>query len=299
VASRDRFQELRTRAKGVAGDALSQLSNVGDKVQSKWRANVQSDPSLLVEHDSDSVDDPGSSFVVPWVDLAEAGVRVAVLAASNALGGGALLDPAIALIRATIGIQDSQERLLASIESDVHLLRDGPFNTGRLFVQEASRVADDATRATAFIERAQAKFYEAHDLTASPLDRAIVQMHIGLTGLLLGQLDDAEHWLHEAYLSTTRVAQAMAEKTGNTKVLKSKWSVAAAAYMYPVGLVMAARKRQKVRQDELAMRGLRQVLPLVDSIASLHNGIPGPAEHLPVMRLIEVGEDRFALQQDE
>jgi hypothetical protein len=283
-----RFRNLGQQSRDALADASTRISEMSGRVEARWRERAREDAE-----DGPIGATPTESG--EWLSLAETGIRLAA-ASTGAMGPTALIDPAMMLIRATMDIADVQAELLSSIDENVRLLRDGPFQTGRLFLREAQRLSAEPDRAIDFVERALEKFYDAHALAASPIDRAIVELHIGLVSLTLGQVGDAQHWLEEAFNEASGVAQALAEKTGNTDVLKSKWGVAAATYMYPVGAFLVARKRRKVREDEWAKKGLRQVLPLIECVALMHNGLDEIPEPLAPMQLVPIGDGRFELR---
>jgi hypothetical protein len=290
----DRVARLRERARRAAEDASRRIVDVSEHAEAAFRARVASPKQgNLVPADDAEASSAASSA---WSALAAAGVQIAIAAAKGGTTGAILVDPAVTLIQAMLGIEDGQRRLLTTIDRNVVLLRDGPFTTGRLYLREAERLAGDEARSRGFVERAESKFYDAVGLAASPLDLAVVGMHVGLCAMLLGRPEDARHWLEEAYHHGSGVAEALAERTGNTKVLKTKWGTAAATYMYPVGVVLLVKKGLRVRKDEQARRGLDEVLPVVACIASMYNALPGVALALPTPALIPLGNDRFELR---
>ncbi len=231
-----------------------------------------------------------------WVDLAQAGTHLALAVAKG--DTGALTEPAGALVRALLDVEDAQSRLLKSIDDNVRLLRDGPFKTGRLYLREAHRLVDSPERSEKFVERAQEQFYEAHALATQPMDRAAVEMHIALAAILLGLPDDARHWLGEAYAKAAFQARELADETGNTKVIRGRGIAQAATAYLTMGTsaaYLAAKKIRRTRSSNRAKAGLRGVLPLVGCIATLHTATGADPTELPVLELIETKKDRFEL----
>ena len=231
-----------------------------------------------------------------WVDLAHAGTQLALAVAKG--DTGALTEPAGALVRALLDVEEAQTRLLKSIDDNVKLLRDGPFKTGRLYLHEAHRLVDSPERSEKFVERAQEQFYEAHALATQPMDRAAVEMHIALAAILLGLTDDARHWLEQAYAKAAFQARELADETGNTKVVKGRGIAQAATAYLTMGTsaaYLAAKKIRRTRSSNRAKEGLRGVLPLVSCIASLHTATGADPAELPALELVETKPDRFEL----
>ena len=231
-----------------------------------------------------------------WVDLAQAGGHLALAAAEGDIG--VLIEPAGALFRALLDVEEAQARLLRSIDENVKLLRDGPFKTGRLYLSEAHRLVQSPERCAQFVERAQEQFYQAHALTTEPMDQAMVEMHIGLAAILLGQPDDSRHWLAQAYEKAAHKAYDLAAETGNTKVLKGRGIVQGATALMTYGASAAylgAKKAKRARSNKRAQNDLRGVLPLVTCIASLYRASGTGSVALPALALIETKTDHFEL----
>ncbi len=231
-----------------------------------------------------------------WLDLAQAGGLLALAAARGDVDG--LTAPAGALVRALLDVEEAQARLLQSIDENVKLLRDGPFKTGRLYLREANRLVESPERSVQFVERAQEQFYQAHALATEPMDLATVEVHIALAFILLGQSLDARHWLEQAYAKAALKAYDLAKETGNTKVIKGKGIIQAQAAYLTLGasaVYLGMKKVKRTRSNNRAQNGLREVLPLVSCIASLHTDTGAGDAELPALRLIQVKKDQYEL----
>ena len=56
------------------------------------------------------------------------------------------------------------------------------------------------------------------------------------------------------------------------------------------------KKRGKIRDDEWARSGLDRVLPLIECIAFMHNGLDNIPEPLAPLKLVPSGDSRFGLE---
>ena len=226
-----------------------------------------------------------------WIELAEAGSKLAFAVGKGDVG--ALTQPARELARAPLDVEAAQARLLQSIDENAELLRDGPFKTGRLYLIEANRLIDSPERSVKFVERAQEQFYQAHSLATEPIDQADGRdAHRPFRRFSLGQPEDSRHWLAQAYSKAVLKAHELAEKTGNTKVIKGTGITQAATRVpspsAPALRTSRTKKIKRTRSNTHAQDGLRVVLPLIGCIAAvLHTAggadpgwLTGPAAHL-------------------
>jgi len=233
-----------------------------------------------------------------WIELAEAGSKLAFAVGKGDVG--ALTQPARELVRALLDVEEAQARLLQSIDENVKLLRDGPFKTGRLYLTEANRLIDSPERSVKFVEKAQEQFYQAHSLATEPIDQATVEMHIALSAILLGQPEDSRHWLAQAYSKAVLKAHELAEKTGNTKVIKGTGITQAATAYLTLGAsaaYLAVKKIKRTRSNTHAQDGLRVVLPLIGCIAALHTASGADPGELPALQLIATANDEYELAE--
>ncbi len=243
-----------------------------------------------------TTDDQLDEDTARWVDLAHAGGRLALAAATGDLGG--LTEPTSALFRAVIAVEEAQARLLQSIDENVKLLRDGPFKTERLYLSEAHRLIGSPERSEEFVQRAQSQFYEAHALTSEPIDRATVEMHIAITFILPGHPDDSRHWLEQADEKAPVKALELAEETGNVKVMKKRSSKLTLLATGGYGaLYLGVKKFKRVRANRAAQQGLRELLPVVGCISALHGASGADPSELPALELIEVETDQYELAE--
>ena len=137
---------------------------------------------------------------------------------SGVAGGGEILG----VLHAVSGSEDAQARLLRSIDAKVDALVKGPYNTGRTHLLEARRLAADDPQQRRHIEDANYCFYQAHGQAASVQSRSLVEYHLGLTWLMLGRRDDSVHWFAQSHESAMAVANELASRVGNIKVLHSR-----------------------------------------------------------------------------
>ena len=230
--------------------------------------------------------EPDLNSPVPsaWLNVARAIVETSISGDPSKL-----TDVGLDLLGAIIGVEDEQGRLLRSIDHQVTLLRDGPFRSGRIRLEEAARVSHDRTRAHEFLQEARARFYDAHGLSGSLHERGIVEVHLGVVWWLLNQPEDSRHWFTVAHATLTELLDDLVRAAGNVQVVRTKSAVAFASYLYPVAIGMLAAKIRKVRRSERALQALAQLLPVLTTVArsAAATGQPGLASY----RLLRNGND--------
>jgi hypothetical protein len=234
--------------------------------------------------------EPSSSVLGQWNGLATAVTKYGI--ATSGLAGG---DQLLGVLKAVTGSEDAQGRLLRSIDAKVDALVKGPYNTGRTHLREAQRLGIDDPNQRGHIEAAKDCFYQAHGQAASVQSRSLVEYHLGVTWLLLGRPSDSIYWLEQSHGSAMAVVNELAAQTENVKVLRSKGGTAAAAWMYPAGLVILGMKFKKVVAAERAREMLVDFLPFVACAARSRNGLAPDLDGLPALELVNVTEDTYEL----
>ncbi len=235
--------------------------------------------------------EPDSSVLGQWSGLAGAVTKYAV-SVSGVAGGGEILG----VLHAVSGSEDAQARLLRSIDAKVDALVKGPYNTGRTHLLEARRLAADDPQQRRHIEDANYCFYQAHGQAASVQSRSLVEYHLGLTWLMLRRRDDSVHWFAQSHESAMAVANELASRVGNIKVLHSRGTTAAAAWFYPAGMVVLGMKFKKLVGAERARDMLEDFLPFIVCAARSHNSVAGEdSDELLALQLVRVSDDAYEL----
>ena len=104
-----------------------------------------------------------------------------------------------ALAKAVLQCQDEATRRLSSIESKVDLLLDGPWNTGRRLLEEASVPGRTRAQQSESLSDAATKFREAIDLQVSIPAKTTIQVELATVFYLLGDNELAAHYAGRAY----------------------------------------------------------------------------------------------------
>jgi hypothetical protein len=177
------------------------------------------------------------------------------------------------MIKALYDIEDEQVKVLNCIDSNVKLLKEGPFRAGRLLVSEANRIGDRDGEGRRLLESAKDRFYDAQPLASSVQERALVEMHLGLVWLALGRDADARYWLEQSYQSARVVIDTLTKQAGDVKVLHSKWATTALSIYYPAGLFVIPLKLRRVWNADRSSNALTEFLPFVNTIASCLNNL--------------------------
>jgi hypothetical protein len=205
-------------------------------------------------------------------------------------------DQLLSVVQALYDVEDEQARVLHSIDSNVRLLKDGAFRTGRLMLSEATRVGAEDPEYGRLLGTAKDKFYEAQPLASSVQERAMVEMHLGLVSLPLGRNADARYWLEQSYQSARAVIDALTEQTTKIKVLKSKWTTTALSIYYPAGLLVVPMKLKRVWSAERARTALVEYLPFANSVAECLNTL-NDQPVVPTLELVNSPSGELTLHE--
>ncbi|MEV5975917.1 hypothetical protein [Streptomyces sp. NPDC052114] len=200
------------------------------------------------------------------------------------------------LYTALAGVEDAQARMLKSLDRKASLLVEGPLRTAQLLVREAVRVGISDPRYAPTLQLARDRFFDAYGLAGSPQSRAVVQMHLGQISLLLGRRDDASHWLTESYRCAREAIDVLAAGSNDGRVLRSKWSTAASASFYPVGMAVFARKMGKIRKAQYALRATLSYVEFVNAVAASANAVSARTVAAG-LRVERVGLNEFAVRE--
>ena len=191
-------------------------------------------------------------------------------ALNAAMPGG---DQVLSLVKSLYAIEDEQSRVLHSIDTNVKLLKEGPYRAGRLLLSEAQRLGDREQESHRLLESAKDRFYDAQPLAGSVQERTMVELHLAVVWLALGRADDARYWLEQAYQSARVVIDSLTQQTGNVKVLKSKWATTALSIYYPAGLFVVPLKLKRLWNADRANTALTAFLPVANAIAACLNSL--------------------------
>jgi hypothetical protein len=220
------------------------------------------------------------------------------VAGAMAKGGMANIpgaEAAMGVLRALYQLEDAQAAMLAAIQRDVRLIREGPFRSGQLLLQEAGRLRTGDSRYEEFLRDAVTRFYDAHGLAVSLQERSVVEFHLGILWYLLGKTDDSRHWLEQSYGDARHVVSELAVQAGEVKVLHKESTVAALTYFYPAGMFVLPAKLKKVWNAQRAVTALQAFLPFVRTIASCANLLPSGTV-LPGLQLVPLPDGKYNLE---
>jgi hypothetical protein len=142
------------------------------------------------------------------ITLHDSGALIAAVARMAAQlaqvpGGIAAADLVIALI----GIEDTQVTLLQSLKVDIELIRQEPFTTAMASLRAAQRVGTKDPTWGRYVSRAEEKFFSALSLAKSTEEKALIELGLGTTWLLLGHKRNAEIYLVESCSSTEQALE--------------------------------------------------------------------------------------------
>jgi hypothetical protein len=104
------------------------------------------------------------------------------------------------VILALCGIEDVQATMLQRIQSDVALLRMGPFRSARVHLQTADRKGSAHPDYQYHLREAVSLFIQALGQSASAEERSVVTFNLGLVEAVRGDAREAQSRLEELRL---------------------------------------------------------------------------------------------------
>lgn len=234
---------------------------------------------------SDEAKTDPNLFKGQWLSLAAAGIDVAAAMATASANPAAVANATIRLVKLILEAEDAQADLLSTIDSNVRLIRDGPFNTAMLHLEDAA-FADGPAEARAALEHARLALYQAHSNAAEAADRALVEFHIGLVWLAQGQRNNARRFLCMSHDTIAPIVREYAEVAGVTgsrfrEFSRGDWIATASLGMWYLAY-KAVRDRGPRRPDERARLAAQRLYALGSTAASVHNELAPAHEHLDV-----------------
>lgn len=154
---------------------------------------------------------------------------------------GRIADLTLTLITEILGMQDEQMRLLKSIQHDVTALLQGPYNTGILYLQEATQNVTKKERNSS-IQEAKNCFMHALGQDAEvPFRKALIEYYIGICTLLLGNQEQAKNKFESSYATAVYALVEKKKAIGKRSILN--WLLLfGGIFVLLIGLVLITSK---------------------------------------------------------
>jgi hypothetical protein len=137
-------------------------------------------------------------------ELAAQIVKAAVSAVAGPLAGGVTE----ALLRELLAVQDRQVELILELRADVSLLRNGPWATARMHLQQAAAPGRTAAEIAEYLTLARNSLFEAIPLQyEQTLDRSQVCLDLAMVLRILGDVPGSRTYARQAWAELVGVAQ--------------------------------------------------------------------------------------------
>ena len=211
--------------------------------------------------------DLGEAKLPEWVNL---GDKAATFVASISQIPGA--EAGLSLIKALLGVEDAQSRLLKAMSDNIELVRRGPFRAATEQVAIAARSKFRSAGYTRHLQLAEDHLVTALGLSNSVQEHALVNYQLGLVLLLEGQRDESLHRLETSYEECRAVVRSLMADIDAVapKSLGEMMTSAVAISMNP-SFGDSKRRIQEIWTAEKAIRALRPFVPFANSVVASLN----------------------------
>jgi hypothetical protein len=208
-----------------------------------------------------------------WSDLASS---VAAFAAQQSGIPGA--SEAAQVILALCGIEDEQAIMLRRIQSDVALLRMGPFRSARVHLQTADRKGSAHPDYQYHLREAVSLLIQALGQSASAEERSVVTFNLGLVEAVRGDAREAQSRLEESYSYCVTAGRELVAKANNVAILRSKRIDTVLVALPQIGALFIMRSARKLKKADEAAAALGGYVPFVNTVAQTGNAIQQTAK---------------------
>jgi hypothetical protein len=203
-----------------------------------------------------------------WSNLASS-----VAAFATQLSGIPGAAEASQVILALSGIEDEQATMLRRIQSDVALLRMGPFRSAREHIQTAERKGSAHPDYQGHLREAVSLLIQALGQSASAEERSVVTFNLGLVEAVRGDAREALSRLEESYSYCVTASREVAAKANNVAILRGKKSDAVLVAVPYLGQLVIVRSARKLRKADEAAAALGGYVLFVNTVAQADNAI--------------------------
>jgi hypothetical protein len=208
-----------------------------------------------------------------WSDLASS-----VVAFSAQLSGIPGASEASQVILALCGIEDEQEIMLRRIQSDVALLRMGPFRSARVHLQTADRKGSAHPDYQYHLREAVSLLIQALGQSASAEERSVVTFNLGLVEAVRGDAREAQSRLEESCSYCVTASRELVVKANNVAVWRSKRIDTVLVALPQIGQLVIVRSLRKLKKADEAAAALRGYVPFVNTVTQTGNAIQQTAK---------------------
>jgi hypothetical protein len=182
------------------------------------------------------------------------------------------------VILALCGIENEQATMLRRIQSDVSLLRMGPFHSARVHLETADRKGSAHPDYEFHLREAVSLFIQALGQSASAEERSVVAFNLGLVEAVRGDAREARSRLEESYGYCVTASQELVAKANNLAVLRSRRIDTILVATHLVGPFVIMRSLRKLKKANEAAAALEGYVPFVNTVSRTGNAIQRPVK---------------------
>lgn len=208
-----------------------------------------------------------------WSNLASS--LVAFASQQSGISGAS---EAAQVILALCGIEDEQATILRCIQSDVALLRVGPFRSAREHLQTADRKGFAHPDYQYHLREAVNLLIQALGQSASAEERSVVTFNLGLVEAVRGDAREAQSRLEESYGYCVTASQELVDMANNLAILRSRRIDTVLVAIPFIGQLFILRSSRKLKKADKAAAALKGYVPFVNTVTQAGNAIQQTGE---------------------
>ena len=189
----------------------------------------------------------------------------------------------IKIIKALVGIENTQTALLQRVRRDVRLIRFGPFHSAREHLETAGRNTGNPAECEHHLRESQNRLIDAVGMCSSFEETSVVRFNLAVVAALRGNYPEARVQLQQAYEASVKATNDLGQQASS---LSEEWGralTASVVLIWPapvVGSVLALRAAYKINKAQQVTKTLKMYLPFTDTVAQAYKTFDPTAEVL-------------------
>jgi hypothetical protein len=202
------------------------------------------------------------------------------------------------VILALCGIEDEQATMLRRIQSDVALLRMGPFRSARMHLQTADRKGSAHPDYQYHLRESVSLLIQALGQSASAEERSVVTFNLALVEAVRGDAREAKSRLEESYSYCVTASRELAAKANNLAVLRNRRIDTVLVAIHLIGPFVIMRSLRKIKKADEAAAALEGYAPFINTVTQASNAMQ-PTVKQSELKLREVPGTRAEYRRYE
>jgi hypothetical protein len=190
----------------------------------------------------------------------------------------------ITLLKALVGAQETQTKLLRTLAREIYLERTGPGRSALEHLQAAVRKAADSDEVARHLVAAENLYIEALGKCASARERSVVQFNLGVVSAARGDRAEALYRLRSSHDACKEWLDVLEAPVGVVHKLKSVRVISSLGLVIglPLAAYMAFLLHKANAMARITVPALEAFVPFVNEVAQSYNALAPAPELLGV-----------------